>query len=63
LLEAIDAPLYRDEPFVLPSRHYHHVCELLERSLDLRHTLINIMQLKAHTIIGACPRNDDTNRP
>jgi hypothetical protein len=48
MFETIDASFDRDEPFVLPSRHYHHVRELLERSLD-RHTLVNIVQLGAHS--------------
>jgi hypothetical protein len=30
LLKPIDSPLDRDEPFVLPCRHHHHVRELLE---------------------------------
>ena len=48
LLQTIDPSFDCDKPFVLPSGHYHHVRELLERSLDLRHTLINIMQINAH---------------
>ncbi len=43
MFETIDASFDRDEPFVLASCHYHHIRELLERSLNLRHTLINIM--------------------
>jgi hypothetical protein len=60
--DTIHATLNRNEPFVLPSRHYHHVRELLERSLDLRHTLINIMQLYAHAVISTRPCDDDTER-
>jgi hypothetical protein len=56
-----DPSFYCDKPFVLPCRHYHHVRELLERSLDLRHALINIVQLNAHAVVGARPR-DDTER-
>jgi hypothetical protein len=38
LLKLIDASFDRDEPFVLPSRHYHHARELLERNFNLCHT-------------------------
>jgi hypothetical protein len=48
MFETIDASFDRDEPFVLPSRRYHNVSELPERSLDLCHTLIDIVQLNAH---------------
>ena len=62
LFEAIDASLDRDEPFVLSSRHYHYVRELLESGLDLCHTLINIVQLNAHAVVGTRPCDDDTER-
>ena len=32
------------------------------RGLDLRHTLINIVQLNAHSVIGASSCDDDTER-
>jgi hypothetical protein len=47
LLKTIDTSFDCDEPFVLPSRHYHNVREQLEHSPDLRHTLINIVQFDA----------------
>jgi hypothetical protein len=62
MFETIHASFDRDEPFILPSRHYYHVRELLERSLDLRHTLINVVQLNAHAVIGARSCDDDTER-
>ena len=61
LLHPINASFDRDKPFV-PSRHYHHVRELLESGLDLRDTLINIVQLNAHAVLGTRPCDHDTER-
>jgi len=52
----------RNEPFILPSSKYHHVRELLKRGLNFCHTLINIVQLNAHAVIGTRTCDHDTKR-
>jgi hypothetical protein len=59
VFNTVDASFDRDQSFVLPSRHYHHVRELLKRSLYFGNTLINIVQLNTHAVVGTRPCDDD----
>ena len=51
MFETIDASFDRDEPFILPSCHYYHVRELLERKPRSLRPAVNIVQLNAHGVI------------
>jgi hypothetical protein len=62
LLNPINAPFYRVESFVLPSRHHNHICKLLERAFDLGNTLIHILKFCPHSEEGRRSRDNEADR-
>jgi hypothetical protein len=62
VFKTIDASFNRDESFILPGSHYHHVRQLLKRSLDFGYTLINIVQFNTHAVVSTRPCDDHAER-
>ena len=62
MFETIDAPLDRDNSFILASREDKYIRQLLKRILNLRHTLIDIPQLSTHAEVRTNAGHDETHR-
>ncbi len=58
--KTIDAPLNRIQTLILSRRYYHYACELLQGALDLRNTMIDILQFDPHAVV--CTENSIRRR-